>query len=749
MPLTMEGPRVLLRRLRQVMADRADRQTRLDKIVELIATSMNTAVCSVYLKSNEDTLELCATEGLNPSSVHKTTLKIGQGLVGDVALHARPLNLAEAKSHPRFVYLPETGEEAFQSFVGVPILSGGTVIGVLVVQNTSHRSFVDEEIEALQTVAMVLSEMLAAEGQFRAVDENLQGPARLVGYPLTEGLAIGQVVMHEPRVAVESLIAEDMDVEFSRLEAGIYELRRAVDEMLRTEDVSHAGDHLDVLETYRMFANDEGWFSRMREAVRTGLTAEAAVERVQNDIRARLTGQRDVYLRERLHDFEDLSNRLLRVLVGKTLTASAEKLPKNAILVARNMGPAELLDYERQNLRGLVIEEGTASAHVSIVARALGIPTIGRIVNIVNHVTDGQSIVVDADLGVCFLNPSSEVLDSYNERIKLMARRQKQYARLRKQPAITRDHKKINLAVNAGLMVDVSNMKDSGAEGIGLFRTELQFMISAKLPKAKEQTAFYSRVMDMVGDQPIIFRTVDIGGDKMLPYMRQMQEENPAMGWRAIRIALDRPGLMRIQIRALLDAAQGRNLQIMFPMIAIVDEFLAARDILDKELARLKKSGQTAPKSLKVGAMLEVPSLIWQLDDLLPHLDFVSVGTNDLFQFFFASDRGNPRVGERYDLFSSAPLAMMKHIADTCKRHDKPATICGEYGGRPLEAMALLGLGFSKLSVPPTSVGPVKRMIRSLNLEKLQGLMKNPPPHITLNSREGFENLAEFLRVKL
>lgn len=749
MPLTMEGPRVLLRRLRQVMADRADRQTRLDKIVELIATSMNTAVCSVYLKRNDDTLELYATEGLNPASVHQTTLKIGEGLVGDVALHARPLNLAEAKSHPRFVYRPETGEEAFHSFVGVPVLSGGTVIGVLVVQNTSHRSFVDEEVEALQTVAMVLSEMLAAEGQLRAVDENVNGPSRIAGLSLTEGLGIGHVVMHEPRVAVERLIAEDMDVEFSRLEAGIYELRRAVDEMLRTEDVSHAGDHLDVLETYRMFANDEGWFARMREAVRTGLTAEAAVERVQNDMRARLTGQRDAYLQERLHDFEDLSNRLLRVLVGKTLTASAEKLPKDAILVARSMGPAELLDYERQNLRGLVIEEGTASAHVSIVARALGIPTIGRIVNIVNLVTDGEPIIVDADAGVCFLNPSADVVDSYRERTRLLARRQKQYARLRKLPAMTRDGRKIDLAVNAGLMVDVRNMMDSGADGIGLFRTELQFMISAKLPRTKEQTDFYSRVMDSAGDRPVVFRTVDIGGDKMLPYMRQMQEENPAMGWRAIRIALDRPGLLRVQIRALLDAANGRDLQIMFPMIAVVDEFLAAREILDKELSRQKKLGRTPPGTLKVGAMLEVPSLVWQLDDLLPHLDFISVGTNDLLQFFFASDRGNPRVGERYDLFNPAPLAMMRHISETCRRHDKPATICGECAGRPLEAMALLGLGFSKLSVPPTAVGPVKRMIRSLNLKRLQNLVKDPPPHITLDSREGFEELAAFLRVKL
>lgn len=749
MPLSLEGPRTLLRRLRHVMARDIDRQARLDRIVDLIATSMNSEVCSVYLKSNPDTLELCATEGLKREAVHKTTLRVGEGLVGDIFQHARPLNLTDAKKHPRFAYRPETGEDAFHSFVGVPVLRGGMVIGVLVVQNSNFRSFVDEEVEALQTVAMVLAEMLAESGEIQATDDTVSGPRRFVGSGLTAGMAIGHVVLHEPRVAVSSLIAEDVEAEYERLDKAIYQLRRAVDEMLLTEDVSHAGEHLDVLETYKMFANDDGWQVRMREAVRTGLTAEAAVERVQNDTRARLTGQRDAYLRERLHDFEDLSNRLLRILTGRALTASSERLPKDAILVARSMGPAELLDYERKHLRGLVIEEGTKSAHVSIVARALGIPTVGRVVDLLDMARDGQKIIVDSDSGVCFLDPSDDMIEAYEERSKTLARKQKQYARVRKLPAVTRDETLIDVKMNAGLLIDLKNLPDSGAKGIGLFRTELQFMVSARMPRQKEQVVFYSRILEEAGDQPVVFRTLDIGGDKVLPYMRQTHEENPAMGWRAIRIALDRPALLRYQLRALLTAAKGRKVSVMFPMLANVDEFIKAKALLDKELTRLRHFNLRMPSSVEVGAMLEVPSLIWQLDDLLPLTDFVCVGTNDLMQFFFASDRGNPMVGTRYDLLSPSALSMLGLIADKCKTHNVPATICGESGAHPLEAMALLGIGFRALSVQAAAIGPIKRMVRSLSMRKLEGKIATLNTQGTPLTRAVFTQIAAELKVKI
>ena len=530
MPLSLEGPRILLRRLRQVMADGGDLQARLDNIVELIATSMNTAVCSVYLRRGRNVLELSATEGLNKQAVHQTVLHMGEGLVGDIAQHKRPLNLADAPAHPRFAYRPETGEDPFKSFIGVPILRGGEVDGVLVVQNKTQRIFHNEEVEALQTVAMVLSEMLAAMREADSDDTPSDRPQSFKGRGLTEGLAMGHVVLHEPRVEVTRLIGEDAEEEAERLSAAVYKLRRNVDDMLSNDDVSHDGEHMAVLEAYRMFANDRGWLRRIQAAIQTGLTAEAAVERVNNGMRARLGGQRDAYLRERLHDFEDLSNRLLRILTGRAELASEDKLPRDAVLLARTMGPAELLDYDRRKLRALVLEDGALGAHVAIVARALNIPMLGDVRGIVNAARDGQEIIVDVDAHEAHLNPASDIVEAYSNRARLQARRQQRYARIKHLPAVTKDGVRVRLDKNAGLMVDVENLTDSGAENIGLFRTELQFMVAATLPRQDEQQAFYRRVLDSVGNRDVIFRTLDVGGDKMLPFMRSAAGRKPGNG---------------------------------------------------------------------------------------------------------------------------------------------------------------------------------------------------------------------------
>ena len=750
MPLSMEGPRALLRRLRELMATVGNRQDRLDKIVQMIAASMEAAVCSIYIRRPDNLLELYATQGLNSEAVHQTTLKVGEGLVGDIAQHSRPLNLAEAPSHPRFVYRPETGEDPYISFVGVPILRGGQVSGVLVVQNVTQRSFVEEEVEALQTVAMVLSEMFPTGVDGPSVTEIKENQPRVFhGQGLTEGLALGQAVLHEPRVEVTKLIADDVEEEVRRLDNAVYALRRDVDNLLRTEDVSHAGEHLDVLETYRMFANDRGWLRRINDAIKTGLTAEAAVERVIGNIRARLTGQRDQYLRDRLNDFEDLTNRLLRILSGRALLASDDKLPRNAVLVARTMGPAELLDYDRRKLRGLVLEEGAMGAHVAIVARALNIPLIGDVRGIVGTVRDGDDIIIDADRGDVHLTPSDDIISAYSDRARLQARRLKRYARIRHLPAMTRDGYEVTLNLNAGLMVDVDNLAMSGAANIGLFRTELQFMVASRLPRQEEQRAFYGQVLDAVGDNKIVFRTLDIGGDKVLPYMRIGQEENPAMGWRAVRIALDRPGLLRYQVRALLAAAAGRDLHIMFPLVATVDEFRAARALVQKECDRNVKFGLPEPRSLQIGTMLEVPALTWQLDELLPEVDFISIGTNDLVQFLFASDRGNPRVGNRYQFLSVPVLRMLQHIRQKAGAYGVPVSICGEMVGHSLEAMAAMALGYQELSIPAPAIGPVKRMIRSVNQARLSHAVTRLLVEPGVDLRRGLTSIAEEQGIKL
>ena len=740
----------MLRRLRQVMADGGDRQDRLDKIVQLIAASMNTAVCSVYLRRGRDGLELCATEGLNPDAVHQTVLHVGEGLVGDIAQHKRPLNLADAPSHPRFAYRPETGEDPYLSFVGVPVLRGGDVTGVLVVQNTKKRNFADQEVEALQTVAMVLAEMLSASGEATAGAGDAPDAARIFsGRGLTDGLAMGHVVLHEPRVEVTRLISEDADDEDARLSAAMYKLRRNVDDLLATEDVSHAGEHLQVLEAYRMFANDRGWMRRIRDAIGTGLTAEAAVERVNNAMRARLGGKRDAYLRDRLHDFEDLSNRLLRILSGRAELASEDKLPRDAILLARTMGPAELLDYDRKKLRGLVLEESALGAHVAIVARALNLPMLGDARGIVNAARDGQEIILDTNSEEAHLNPPSDIVEAYSNRARLRAKRMQRYGRIKHLPAITRDGETVRLDKNAGLMVDVETLGDSGAENIGLFRTELQFMVSARLPRRSEQEEVYRAVLDKVGERDVVFRTLDVGGDKVLPYLRMVGEENPAMGWRATRMALDRPALVRVQLRALLHAAAGRKLSVMFPMITTVEEFTKSRDMLFAERDRLASFGHRMPEKIDIGAMLEVPALVWQLDRLLPQVDFLSVGTNDLMQFFFAADRGNPQTSDRYDFLSLPSMRLLAHVRALCGAHDVPVSICGELGGRPLEAMALLGLGYRRFSLPSASIGPVKRTVRSVNTQRLQEAVNDALATNHIDMRPLMREIADAQGVKL
>lgn len=724
MPTSALGPRVLLRRLREVMAGPEATQDRLDKIAKLIAANMVAEVCSVYVLRAGDILELYATEGLKPEAVHQSRLKTGEGLVGTIAKDAVLLNLSAAQQHPAFKYLPETGEEIYNSFLGVPILRAGQTIGVLVVQNEASRHYSEEEEEALQTTAMVLAEVIAS-GELAevtrdvAVDIGHIKSHQLSGEVLADGIALGHVVLHEPRIVVGNLIAESIPDEQVRLEEAIDKLREQVDTLIARTEFGRGGEHDEVLETIRMFAYDRGWLRRMREAVETGLTAEAAVERVQSDNRARMQRQADPYLRERMHDIDDLANRLLRFLTDQTETAAQGDLPRDSIVIARNMGPAELLDYDRSKLRAVLLEEAAGTSHVAIVARALGVPAIGQIEGVVDLVDTGDPIIVDATNAEVHVRPSLQIQDAYAEKVKLYARRQAKYAKLRDKPAVTLDGQKISLNINAGLLVDIPHLVDSGADGIGLYRTELQFMVRQSFPRQGEQTSHYRAILDEAGNRPVVFRSLDIGSDKMLPYFQSPREENPAMGWRALRIALDRPALFRLQMRALLDAAAGRELRLMFPMVAEVDEFLRARQLVEKERAFLAARGHELPEGIKLGIMVEVPSIIWQLDQLLPMLDFISIGSNDLVQFLFASDRGHPRLAGRYDPLSPAILSVIRQIVDRSDAHDVPLNLCGEMASQPLEAMALIGLGVKSISMAPAAIGPVKSMVLKLDRSKV------------------------------
>jgi phosphotransferase system enzyme I (PtsP) len=722
---TASGPRVLLKRLRELMQEPLEPQERLDRIVRDIASNMVAEVCSLYVLRADSVLELYATEGLNPNAVHLAQLRLGEGLVGTIAASARPLNLSNAQEHPAFAYLPETGEEIYNSFLGVPVLRAGRTLGVLVVQNKTMRHYRDDEVEALETTAMVIAEMIATGDLARltrpGLELDLRRPVSFTGLSFNEGVGLGHVVLHEPRIVVTNLFNEDSEEEIRRLDASLGSLRLSIDDMLERREVAFEGEHRQVLEAYRMFANDSGWVRRLEEAIRNGLTAEAAVEKVQSDMRARMLHMTDPYLRERMSDFDDLANRLLRQLMGRGPEDVAAALPKDAIIVARSMGAAELLDYPRDKLRGLVLEDGAVTSHVVIVARAMGIPVAGQMKGAVSMAENGDAIIVDGVEGTIHLRPQADLEAAYAEKVRFRARRQEVYRELRKKPSVTKDGVQVDLLMNAGLAVDLPQLAEAGAAGIGLFRTELQFMVASTFPRAEAQERLYRDVLDAARGKPVTFRTIDIGGDKVLPYFKDaVQEENPALGWRAIRLTLDRPGLLRTQIRALLKACGGRELKLMLPMVTELGEIAQAREIIDREVRHLSRFAHHLPTSLKVGAMLEVPSLLFQLDELMKAVDFVSVGSNDLFQFVMAVDRGNTQLSDRFDALSTPFLRVLKQIADAGVRNQTPVTLCGELAGKPISAMALIGLGYRSISMSPASIGPVTAMLTELPLSELQ-----------------------------
>jgi phosphotransferase system enzyme I (PtsP) len=718
------------------MAKRGSAQSKLDRVVDLIAEAMGSDVCSIYLL-RDNCLELFATHGLRKEAVHVTRLRMGEGLVGTIAAEGRILNLAEAAEHPAFAYRPETGEERFHSFAGVPIVRLESPIGVLAVQNADPRRYEDVEIEALQTVAMVLSEMI---GGARLVDGARRsrlrsaGPLRLSGLKLVAGMAKGVAVFHEPRIVVEHTVAEDIEAERERVYSAFRKMREQIDNMARDAEFGTTGEHQEILETYRMFAYDEGWSRRINQAIDSGLTAEGAIERVQQRTRTRMQEIDDPLLQERMHDLEDLSNRLLRIVSGRMGTAAQTGLSHDTVLVSRNLGPAELLEYDRRRLKAVLLEEGSLTSHMTIVARAIGVPVIGRLHDIRHSVEEGETILVDGDNGSVIIRPTRPLLVGFEHRMAISQKRRAEFAAIKTLPAQTRDGVKVSVMVNAGLAEDAVTLPMTGADGIGLFRTEFQFLVSATLPGRDRQQRLYTKVLEAAGNRPVVFRTVDIGGDKALPYLTdeaEEQAENPAMGWRALRLSLDRSTLMKAQARALIEASGGKVLKVMFPMVSEPWEYEKARALFEEQVEWAGKANRPVPTRIEFGAMLEVPSLAELLDQLLPRVDFISIGTNDLTQFLFAADRSDPRLAQRYDWLSPAILRFLKRVLDACRAAGVPARVCGEMAGRPLEAMALIGIGAESFSITPAGVGPVKAMVRSLDgaavRARLDQLLVRPP----------------------
>ncbi len=735
--------RKLLGRLRDAMASELAGQARLDLITHLIADSMGSEVCSIYLFRDEETLELCATEGLKPEAVHQTRMKLGEGLVGRVARSAKIVNTPDAPSARGFRYMPETGEEVFSSFLGVPVQRLGEMLGVLVVQSRDARKFSSDEVYALEVVAMVLAEMTelgAFVGEGAALSARHQQSVTILGTTAQEGAAEGHVWLHEPRVVVANPVADDPAREMERLMDAVEQLRVGVDKML---EMNQNGDkeQLQVLEAYRMFANSKGWMRRMEEDIDQGLSAEAAVEKEQSLARARMQQVTDPYLRERLADLDDLSNRLLRILTGQGRDTGAD-MPADPILIARNIGPAELLEYGR-SLKGIVLEQGSVGSHAAIVARALAIPLVVHTERITTEALNGDAILVDGDNAQVHLRPDETVAKSFRDKVAMQAQAQQRYASIRHQPAVTKDGHRIGLHMNAGLMADLPSLDGSGAEGVGLFRTELQFLIRNQMPQRTELAELYSKVLDSAGGKRVVFRTLDIGSDKVLPYMKATDEPNPALGWRAIRVGLDKPGVLRMQLQALIRGAHGRPLTFMFPFIAQFEEYRAARAEIDKAIAREERLGHVLPEKLEVGAMLETPSLAFSPQKFFDEVGFVSIGGNDLKQFFFAADRENERVRRRYDTLNVSFLGLIERIVERCAISNTPLSFCGEDAGRPIEALCFAAIGMRTLSMRPASIGPVKSLLMRSDLGEVRKIIADARHRGEMSVRPA---LMEYLR---
>lgn len=728
--IALAAPRHMMCRLRDVMAEDLPPEQKLDRIVGMIAKEIRADVCSCFIQRAGETLELFSTVGLPPDVAHKAKLRVGEGFIGDVAANAAPVVISDMTSHPQFSLRPELGGADYRAFCGVPILRGGHVRGVLVLQNKLQRSYGEEVVDILQTVALVLAELIVAGGllsrqEMSAGAASGENPNHVEGVSMGRGLALGTVVLYEPGMGLHNIFADDAKVEKRRLAEALSSMHNAIDRMLNRNAALTGTESRDILEAYQMFARDRGWLSRIETAIEKSLSAEAAVQRVQNETRARMMQISDSYIRERLQDLEDLSNRLLSHLAKQQKTGKqdntlgAETLPENIILAARTMGPAALLDYDHKRLKGVILEKGSYSNHVAIVARALGVPIVGQCEDILNLVNAGDLAIVDGDHGMVYINPSEYVQELYSRSIETRRRRTTLYRRQVHQPSVTKDGRAVAVMMNAGLMNEIDSVNAVGAEGVGLFRTELSFMAWQKYPLVVTQAELYAKIMDKMGDKPVVFRTLDIGGDKPLPYFKAPDEENPALGWRAVRIGMDRPAVLRTQFRAFIRGSRGRNLKIMLPFVTEVAEFDRARALLEMEKIRAAQNGLPVPEKIDLGIMLEVPAMLFQLEQLLKTVDFVSVGTNDLMQYLFAADRSNYAIRNRYDSLSPAMLRVLKTIADQCNAANVPVSVCGEMAGQPLEAMVLIALGFQTLSAPAQSVEALKLMVPSLDTKRL------------------------------
>lgn len=678
-------------------------------VLDSFAKSTSCTCVILYATADENYLEVMGHHGnLN----FQNNIRYNEGPLGSCAASKRTQTFKSADEH---------------NCLCVPIIRMYTTIGVILLEKSAPDNFEEDIIESVETLCLSLADFMATKDFQEYRNQIIREKGILVhdsikGVSLTKGYGVGKAVLHNRHNEQIAIFAENSELEHSRLEKGRTKMKEYLDKKI-AQTSNSLGNMADIMEAYAMFAQDKGWYKKISSEIDKGYTAEAAIEHVYEEMWNKLSQTDDVYIKEKLYDLRDISDKLRAFVAGDDNYGSFAG-NEDIIIIAQNMGPADLLDYNYENVRGLVIENGTPTMHVVIVAKALNIPVIAKTHGILKEVKSGEIVAINGNTGHVYTHPSEEIITQYKE--KSVGRKNvfQQLENLSQTPTQTLDKVKINLAMNYGFDLDYDYLKPSNCDGIGLYRTEIMFMGSEKMPDVEAQQTQYQKLFDAMGNKKIIFRSLDVGSDKLLPYWGEIKEANPAIGWRSIRITLDRRSILRQQVRAMLRAAAGKELNIMFPMISTVQEFLQAKETVLLEYEREKKNNTPSAKKINIGIMIEVPAVLLQLDELLQEVDFVSIGTNDLYQFVFACDRSNPRLSDRYDVLSAPFLKMMKMIIDRANQYKVYCSVCGEMASNPLEAMVLVGLGYRNLSTSGSSYAAVKKMILSMRYDDVADYIK-------------------------
>ena len=723
---------MMLERLREIVQEvnsAKDLQTALDVIVSRVRDAMKTQVCSVYLLDPEINAHvLMASEGLKKESVGHVRLQVGEGLVGLVASNAEPVNLEDAPAHPNYHYLSETGEEEFNSFLGVPIIHHRKVLGVLVVQHREKRSFDEGEEAFLITLSAQLAGVIAsaeATGAIQGISPSGQrkSDTSFNGIAGSTGVAIGHVVVVFPPADLDLIpqrACSDVDEEIRFFKAALESVRSDMTALTNNLETRLRPEERELFGVYLRMLDDEALGWEVVERIRSGQWAQGALAEVAKDHVRTFEMMKDPYLRERAADIKDLCSRVLFYLQNRN--AVKTEYPMDTILVGEELTAAMLAEVPKEKLKGLVSVKGSGNSHVAILARTMGIPTAMGVVDLPYRQLDGRELIVDGYNGQVYSNPSDQLRNRYREVIKEEEQLVKGLEGLIHQPCETPDGHRVNLWVNTGLMSDVVRSLDHGAEGIGLFRTEVPFLLSERFPSEQEQAVIYREQLNAFAPKPVTMRTLDVGGDKALPYF-PIEEENPFLGWRGIRVTLDHPEIFIAQVRAMIRASEGlNNLQIMLPMISNVQEVNGSIQIIKRAYRELREEGLDV-RMPPIGVMIELPAAVYQTRALCRLVDFISVGSNDLTQYLLAVDRNNPRVASLYSSFHPAVLQALQYVVEQAHLENRPVSICGEMAGDPGGAVLLMAMGFDVLSMNATTLLKVKAVIRSMTLSASQSLL--------------------------